>query len=81
MGYRHLDATLSMQAREDEANTWAFKEMGIMDSQGKIKEKYRTCHECITRFHTSGEFIIKLDGRCLMGLNLNCGGKKTQAYC
>lgn len=70
LGYRYFDTRLSMQARENEADVWAFKEMGIMDCQERISEKYRPCHECITRFFASEEFVITTQGKCLRGVRL-----------
>lgn len=78
MGYKYHNASLSRQVRENEANAWAFKEMGMVDSIGRINEQYRLCYECITGFYASGEFIITTKGRCLEGLHLNCVGKKAK---
>lgn len=50
LGYRYYSASPSekQQYQEHEANAWAFKEMGIVDDQGKVKDEHRACYECLT---------------------------------
>jgi len=48
LGYKYHAKNCSKEGKEAEADSWAFKELGIMDSQGKINEGYRICYGHIT---------------------------------
>ena len=67
LGYKYFKTDFPLDARDAEANAWAFKEMGMIDSQGKINEKDRVCYDCISRFIGSGEILVTLNNKCPKG--------------
>jgi len=45
LGYRHFLGARSYQ--EEEADTWAFREMGIIDEHGQARVQNETCYRCL----------------------------------
>ena len=57
LGYRYgfYCESLRKEYMENEAHAWAFKEMGVVNSQGNIYDKYRACYECVMGRVISGK--------------------------
>ena len=45
LGYRRYRGC--MEAREEEADWWAFEKIGIVDDQGRVKPEWGNCHSCM----------------------------------
>jgi len=60
LGYKYFNKKYSKEDKENEASIWAFKEMGMIDNMGNIKEEKKACHEC----------MAKLCDKCLRGFKV-----------
>jgi len=45
LGYRYFTGSRSLH--EEEADTWAFREMGMIDERGQVKEESKICYQCM----------------------------------
>jgi hypothetical protein len=54
LGYRHY--LVAGSYREEEADTWALKEMGLLDKHGHVKRENETCYRC---FKTGSKICLK----------------------
>lgn len=45
LGYRHYFGSKSIH--EEDANNWAFREMGMIDETGQVKPKNEVCYQCM----------------------------------
>jgi len=45
LGYRHYTGSKSIH--EEESNNWAFKEMGMINEQGQVKQECKLCYKCM----------------------------------
>ena len=55
MGYLYCrNSSTEKESKERQADIWAFKEMGMMDAQGKIKHENMVCYKCICELKSIG---------------------------